>query len=45
MGQQVYQERFENTDKINLSLEQPSGLYVVILDFGEEKSVIKLVKE
>ncbi|MFT4601445.1 MAG: hypothetical protein ACI857_001625 [Arenicella sp.] len=45
MGQQVYQKRFENTEKINLSLEQPSGLYIVILDFGEEKSVIKLVKE
>jgi Secretion system C-terminal sorting domain len=45
MGQQVYQERIEDTDQINLSLEQPAGFYIVILDFGAEQSVIKLVKD
>lgn len=45
MGQQVYQEIFEHTHHINLSLEQPSGLYLITLDFGEEMSVIKLIME
>jgi hypothetical protein len=45
MGQQVYMETFKDTDKINLSLEQPSGLYFVLLDFGVGQSVIKLVKD
>ncbi|MFT4662859.1 MAG: hypothetical protein ACI8XB_003152 [Patiriisocius sp.] len=45
LGQQVYQEIFEDTHQINLSLEQPAGLYLIILDFGEEMSVIKLIME
>jgi hypothetical protein len=45
IGQQVYQERFEGTDQLNLSLDQPPGLYLVTLDFGEEISVIKLIME
>ncbi len=45
MGQEVYQQRFKDTKKIDLSLEQPPGLYFVLLDFGLEQSVIKLVKD
>lgn len=45
LGQQVYKQTFKDSDKINLSLDQPSGMYILLLDFGVEQSMIKLVKD
>jgi hypothetical protein len=45
VGQQVYQESFENNQQLKFNLNEAPGVYLVFLDFGNDKSVIKLVKE
>lgn len=44
IGHQVFQEIFENKQQIDLTIDQPSGLYFVIIEIEGEQSVMKLVK-
>lgn len=45
LGQQVYHERFDDTQRLELALDQSPGVYIVLLDFIDEQATIKLVIE
>lgn len=45
-GQVLMEDQFQNTNKITLKLQQPSGLYLLeIIDHQAKKTVMKIVKD
>ena len=44
-GKEVYSETFIRTNALNLHLNVQSGIYLVIINSGGKKAVIKLIKE
>ena len=44
-GKTILSKSVENSQLINLKLEAPAGIYLLIIESAEKKAVIKLVKE
>jgi hypothetical protein len=44
-GKQIQSETFHNKQLLNLSLKQPTGIYLLVIESGDRKSTIRLVKE
>jgi hypothetical protein len=44
-GKLVQSSRFKNCQLLNLKLKEPAGIYLIIIESGNEKAVIRLVKE
>jgi len=44
-GKIILSKLVENSQRINLKLEEPSGVYLLIVESAEKKAVVKLVKE
>ncbi|MFT5822891.1 MAG: hypothetical protein ACI8ZM_004148 [Crocinitomix sp.] len=45
IGKQILMETFEKGQQLNFFLNGPAGIYLVIIESEDKKSVIKLVKE
>jgi hypothetical protein len=44
-GRVVYEQRYVNTDKINLQLNEANGMYFVTLRNADQKAVLKVTKQ
>jgi hypothetical protein len=44
-GKQIQSKTFHNKQLLNLSLKQPTGIYLLVIESGDRKSTIRLVKE
>ena len=45
VGNKIHKETFKNSQYLNFTLNQPQGMYFVILEMEDKKSVIKIIKE
>ena len=43
-GRQIQNSDFSNTDQLNLTISEPSGVYLVTIQSGEKRAVVRLVK-
>ena len=44
-GRLVHSKTFKNSQLLNLKLAEPKGVYIIIIESGDQNSVIRLVKE
>jgi len=45
VGNKIHRETYKNSQYLNFTLNEPKGIYFVVLELGDKKSVIKIVKE
>jgi hypothetical protein len=45
VGNKIHRETYKNSQYLNFTLNEPKGIYFVILEMEGEKSVIKIIKE
>ena len=44
-GKLIQSKQFENSQLLNLKLEEPAGIYLLTIESGQNNSIIRLVKE
>ena len=44
-GKFIQSSRYNNSQLLNLNLEEPTGIYLLIIETENQKTVIRLVKE
>ena len=45
IGKEINSTHYENSQILNLTIDEPAGVYLLLIDAGDKKSMIKLVKE
>ena len=45
VGRKIHKETFQNRQYLDFTLDEPKGIYFVILEMKNNKSVIKIIKE
>lgn len=43
-GKAIHQTRYRNTDKFEMNLDLPSGIYMLIINSGNDRATIRLIK-
>ena len=44
-GKEIQSNKYNNSELLNLEIHEPVGVYLLIIESGEKKAVIRLVKE
>ncbi len=44
-GKLIQSKKYNDSQLVNLSLEEPAGVYLLIIESGDKKAVIRLIKE
>ena len=44
-GNLIYSDRYSGIQLLNLKLEEPAGIYLLIIESGNKKEIIRLIKE
>lgn len=45
VGNKIHRETYKNSQYLNFMLNEPKGIYFVVLELGDKKSVFKIVKD
>ena len=45
VGNKIHRETYKNSQYLNFTLNEPQGMYFVLLEFADWKSIMKVVKE
>jgi len=45
VGQIIQTKKYNNQQNLNLKLNEPAGIYLLIIEANDEQEVIRLIKE
>tara|TARA_Y100000385_G_C12991216_1_gene592891 strand:- start:862 stop:1158 length:297 start_codon:yes stop_codon:yes gene_type:complete len=45
VGKKIHKETYQNMQYLNFTLNEPKGIYFLILEMENKKSVVKIIKE